>query len=86
MEKGTNKASEFIERNSIKDGELRRINVNSALLELFARYITLQEQVKEIQECLSYIPELEERISKLEGKPKIEVVSELQSKILLGGK
>ena len=85
MGTNTDKASDFIERNSTKQGEITRINVNSALLELFSRYRTLQEQVKEIQECLSYIPELEERISKLEGVKKIEVVSPEQANRILKG-
>ena len=82
----SDKASEFIERNSVKQGDITRINVNSALLELFARFRTLQEQVKEIQECLSYLPEFDERISKLEGNKKIDIISPDQANIILGSK
>lgn len=86
MDKGIkeDKASDFIIRNSTEgqDG-VRRLNVNSAIIELFSRLKTLQIQVSEIQEAFSYLSELEERISKLEGNKKIEVVSPDQAKIIL---
>ena len=85
MEINKESASDFIGRNSVKVGELTKINVNSALLELYARFKNAQEQIKEIQTCLSYIPELEERISKLEGLKKIEIISPDQANRILKG-
>lgn len=89
MDKGISedKASDFIIRNSVESADgLRKLNVNSSVIELFSRLKTLQMQMADIQEALSYLSDIEERISKLEGNKKIEVVSELQSKIILGSK
>ena len=79
------KASDFIERNTVtsEDGA-KRLNATKAILELYARMKTLQIQMMEVQECLACISEIEERVSKLEGNKKIDIISPDQAKIILG--
>lgn len=84
MENKKDKASDFLDRNSV-DG---KIHVQAALLELWARNRTALDILEEIKEALGglakYMEEMEERISKLE--PTIKIVSETEAKHILKNK
>lgn len=78
-----NKASEFLERNSV-DG---KIHVQAALLELWARQENINRHIEEIKEGLAgyagFMELIDERLKKLE--PTIQVFSEREAKDFLKG-
>lgn len=84
MENKGNKASDFLERNSIEG----KIHVQAALLELWARQQNIINMIEELKEGMAgyanYMEKLDERLAKLE--PKIDIVSPEQAKIILKNK
>ena len=77
------KASEFIKRYTKDLNGKSYIDAVGAITELWARMMTAQNNIKTINEALGYYVELDERINKLEGNKKIDIVSELEAKTIL---
>ena len=82
------KTSEFIDRNTVvNEHGVKQINAVACINELYSRIISLQSLVREMSEALGdygkFAMEMEDRVNKLEGGKKIEVVSPDQMKIML---
>jgi len=73
------KVSDFIERHTLETDGKKQINVVSIVVELHARIIALQNQLKEVNKAFgdfgAHALQINERVEKLEGKKTIEVVS-----------
>lgn len=82
MENKSNKASDFLERNSVGG----KIHVQAALIELWARQQNILDVLNSIKEGLAgyaeYMEKMDDRITKLE--PTIQIFSQDQAKDLLG--
>lgn len=81
------KASEFIEKHTKSVDGKKYIDAVEAIIELYSRILSLQNSVKSINEALgdygAFCISIEERVNKLEGNKKIEIVSPDQAKNLL---
>lgn len=80
------KASDFLERNSVEDKDgVKKIHVGNSLIELYARIKSMQLKLNELESAVGYFTTLEDRINTLEGNKKIQVVSEGDAKNILKG-
>lgn len=90
MNKDTeDKASDFIAKHTVEVGGKKQINMVSAVIELHARIKTLQMQVMEIQEGMgamaTVFEDYDNRVTKLEGGKKIEIVSQDEANKIIKG-
>ena len=81
------KASEWIKSHTKELNGKPYIEAVECLIELYARIMAIQGGIKNIHEALSdygkYAIDMDKRMSELEGKKTIEVVSPDQAKIIL---
>lgn len=81
------KATEFIERHTKELNGKKYIDAVEAILELYSRIISIQNTIKSVHEALGdygqFALNIEERLNKLEGNKKIDIVSPDEAKRLL---
>lgn len=81
------KASEFISRHTKNLEGKKYIDAVEAIMELYAKIAALNESIRTIHEALgdygSFAMKIEERVNKLEGNKKIEIISPDQAKDIL---
>ena len=90
MDNKEEKASDFLHAYTVINEEQKKvINMVPAMNELYSRIKSCASEVRKLQEAIGDLCQwgemIEKRISELEGKKTIEVVSEAQSKIILKG-
>jgi hypothetical protein len=85
------KASEFISRHTKQLDGKDYIDAVGAIIELYSRIMASNNETKNIYEAIGDVCtwgdkiEVEERVNKLEGNKKIEIISEDQAKSILKG-
>lgn len=81
------KASQFIENYTKELDGKKYIDAVGAIIELYSRILVVQNAIKDIHVALADYGaagmEFDKRLSELEGKKKIEVISPEQANILL---
>ena len=79
--------STFIKNYTTEINGKQSIDIVKAFIELYARLKTAQLQIKEVQEALgdyaAYLEKHDDRILKLEGGKKIEIVTPEQAKLIM---
>lgn len=87
MNKEQEKASEFILRHTKQHEGKDYINAVEAIIELYSRIKSVQNEIMNIHTALGdygqFGIDLDKRVSELEGKKTIEIISPDQAKILL---
>lgn len=83
------KASQFIESYTKELDGKKYIDAVSAIIELYSRILVVQNAVKDIHIALSDYGaagiDFDKRLSELEGKKKIDVITPEQARIMLDG-
>lgn len=83
--------SDFIEKYTVVNEEgKKQINMVAAVIELYARLKSAQNEIRNIHEAIGDVCQwgemIEKRVDALEGTKKIEIVSELQANKILNEK
>lgn len=83
------RASDFIAKHTKEVGGTKQINMVTAVIELYARLKTAQIQIVELQEAMgamaTVFETMDNRLTKLEGGKKIEVMSEYEANKIIKG-
>ncbi len=84
------KASDFLDKYTVVNEEgKKQINMVAAVIELYARLKSAQNEIRNLHECLGDYGQagidFDNRLGELEGKKTIEVVSEHSAKQILKG-
>ena len=81
------KASEFISRYTKELNGKPYIDAVNALIEMYARLMTIQNTLKDVHAALGdygqFAIDLDNRMKELEGKKTIEIISADQAKMIL---